>query len=791
MSSVIKSKAALKQPLQRPVRTRLDSIKNPQPRPMPGTVRQVAKKPQKSKTLQCTNKQCPQSDVVEDDGKLVCQTCGVVVQDGQITSEIQFLDMANGGVAVSGSYVGANEAHARNSALGNSKIAGGMDSREVSQRNGNVAIKQIADGLRLSETHKSRAQSLYKLAININFIQGREINHVAAVCLYIVCRMDDQNRMMLIDFSDALQINVFKLGHTYTTLIQDLNIKETKRIGEINLEGLIYRFADELELGSDRNKVAEEAVQILRRMERDWMTYGRRPAGVCGAAIILAARMNNYRRTVRELVYIAKVTDDTILKRLEEFKYTDSSKLTVTEFLNHGDKLEKNCDPPAFYRQFLPKKKRRMRKNQGTAEDEVSDDDSQRTVSLSPSHADGRRTSPSNAQQAQLDSQMMPPPPIPIDPALLEVTSQRLSELETAGAASAASNTQTSGGEQQAGQRRKRGRPPGKRTNLLPTPSNSQPVQEPAQELVEEEVDVEEEMNFLVEDPRTISRAEELHQALSAANAQSPPATQQHPNTSTAEQPDEVIESTEANSPAATQLDKIPVPVKTTQELLDAIPSTPLIPDEEFADDPEIRDCLLTDAEREIKERIWLHDNADYLRNQQAKLLKKQLDEANGTTRVIVRRKRRRGRMGDMSAYQRTNEDGQSVGPQTPAEAVKKMLSNRGYSKKINYQAVDTLFPEADSSESGSASRRASAAGVSGGSTPRVTITSPTPLGSGRKSANEEEEEAEEDELAALAEEGMDVDNDEDYYAEDYVSNAPHEDEYEDGGSDGGSAVEE
>jgi len=138
MSSAIKAgrpKAALKQPLQRTPRLRLDSLKNPQPRPMPGATRPVSKKAPKA-ALQCTNKQCPQSDIDEDDGKLICKTCGVVVQDGQITSEIQFLDLANGAVGVQGSYVGANEAHARNSALGNSKIAGGMDSREVSLRNG-------------------------------------------------------------------------------------------------------------------------------------------------------------------------------------------------------------------------------------------------------------------------------------------------------------------------------------------------------------------------------------------------------------------------------------------------------------------------------------------------------------------------------------------------------------------------------------------------------------------------------------------------------------------------------
>lgn len=526
------------------------------------------------------------------------------------------------------------------------------------------------------------------------------------------------------------------------------------------------------------------------------MTYGRRPAGVCGAAILLAARMNNYRRTVRELVYITKVTDDTIVRRLEEFKYTEASQLTLTEFINRGDKLERSCDPPAFYKQFLPKRKRRTRRNQGTTEAEVSDGDSRRTVSLSPSNTDERRGSPSTAQRQQLDSQRMPPPPIPIDPALLEVSAQRLSELGQSDPASTGSNTRTSNQEQQISPKRKRGRPPSRKNNSLPTPSNSQAVDEA------EQVNVLDEIEFLAEDPRFVSRAEELHQELVIAHAQSPPATQQGPETSTAAQSDEAMESTEPNSPPPTQLSKIPVRVKTTEELLASIPNTPIIPEDEFANDPEIDTCLLTAAEIEIKERLWLHENADYLRNQQAKLLKKQLEEANGTARVVVRRKRRRGRMGDMSAYHQTNEDGTSVGPQSPAEAVKKMLSNRGYSKKINYQAVDTLFPSADTSESGDTSRRGSAAagvGASGASTPRVTITSPTPVGEGGKPATPADggdagggEGEDEDELAALAEEAMeDVDGDGDgeegdYYAEDYVSDGAGEDEDDEGGSEAG-----
>ncbi|MCJ1394670.1 transcription factor TFIIIB subunit brf1 [Xylographa bjoerkii] len=759
-----KPKAALKQPAQRVRAVRLDSVKNPQPRPVPQAVLQASAQIRRPATLQCTNKQCPKSDVDEDDGKLVCKTCGVVVQDGQITSEIQFLDMANGSVAVSGSYVGANEEHARNSALGNSKIAGGMDSRQVSLRNGNNAIRQIADGLSLSDTHKSRALSMYTLATGINFIQGREINHVAAACLYVACRMESQNRMMLIDFSDALQINVFKLGQTYLTLVEDLGLREKKSIGEINPEGLIYRFAEELEFGSDKTKVAEEAVRILKRMERDWMTPGRRPAGVCGAAIILAARMNNYRRTVRELVYIAKVTDITISKRLDEFKYTDSSKLTVTEFLNHGDKVEKDCDPPAYYQQFLPpKKKRRKRKDNGTAEDEMSETETQRAISVASSRTDSRQNTPTNTRQEQLDSQAMPPPPIPIDPALLEVSAQRLSELESSMIGDTDEDAPDDGESVAAGQKRKRGQSSKTKNKSLPTPSNSQ---------ILEENDMESEINSILDNPDTISSANALHQELHRTGSNSPPATQQEEPTNEAssdeahqdqaanivhtEQPEEVLQTIEPNSLSeAQQPPKDDPRTKTTRELLATIPDSEVIPAEEFANDPEVDGCMLDEAERSIKERIWVHDNADYLRAQQAKLIKKQLAEANGTARVIIRRKRKRGRMGDMSVYQRTTEDGQVTGPQTPEEAIAAMLAKRAYSKKINYQAIHHLLGSEATSESGSTSRRGSLTATpardseSRAVTPKVTVTSPTPPRPTAKAAeppNDDEDDNEDDE---------------------------------------------
>ena len=94
--------------------------------------------------------------------------------------------------------------------------------------------------------------------------------------------------------------------------------------------------------------MAVDAVRIVQRFDRDWMTRGRRPAGICGAALLLAARMNNFRRSVEEIVQVVKIADTTLRKRLEEFRSSPSGALTLADFRNVW--LEEEMDPPAFTR---------------------------------------------------------------------------------------------------------------------------------------------------------------------------------------------------------------------------------------------------------------------------------------------------------------------------------------------------------------------------------------------------------------------------------------------------------
>ena len=67
-------------------------------------------------------------------------------------------------------------------------------------------VNQLATALRLPQNAMEGAMQFYKVAIANNFIQGRRTKNVAAICLYIACRRDEQNRTMLIDFADVLMV---------------------------------------------------------------------------------------------------------------------------------------------------------------------------------------------------------------------------------------------------------------------------------------------------------------------------------------------------------------------------------------------------------------------------------------------------------------------------------------------------------------------------------------------------------------------------------------------------------
>ncbi|KAG5331210.1 TF3B factor, partial [Acromyrmex charruanus] len=108
----------------------------------------------------------------------------------------------------------------------------------------------------------------------------------------------------------------------------------------------IMRFAHKLEFGDKTHAVSMTALRVVQRMKRDSIHSGRRPSGLCGAALLIAARLHEFSRSTVDIIKIVKVHESTLRKRLLEFGDTPSSALTLDEFMTVD--LEEEQDPPAF-----------------------------------------------------------------------------------------------------------------------------------------------------------------------------------------------------------------------------------------------------------------------------------------------------------------------------------------------------------------------------------------------------------------------------------------------------------
>lgn len=610
---------------------------------------------------QCPNERCRKPNVVDG----TCQTCGRVADDSNIVAEVQFGETSSGAAVVQGSFIGADQGGARSMGPAFRRV-GGTDDREKSIREARSLMQGYAQQLSVSDNFVTQGTQIFKLASTANFIQGRTLASVAAVCLYAACRAEPPCKVMLIDLADLVQLNVFKLGRIFKKLNEVVPIGNDGLI-PVYPEDLIWRFATKMEFHQDTAKVAEDAVRLVKRMSRDWMVMGRRPSGICGACLLMAARMHNFRRTVREVVYIVKVTNHTIQNRLSEFKYTESSRMSVEDFLKQ-DFLESSHDPPSFYQKTedhrkLLESQGRKRKKSATDEDGTQDEGEAGTDGDATQIAKRRRQSvvggadlskaPAVEFRRDKDGFIVPPLPKQFQDSEEErgagndSTEQSLEVLARDYGDQIDAGIDAEDDEQEGSPTRGR---------------NSKPQLPINGEWERDEEELEGEIGEIINDPLTYEHAMAYSNAEQRARIHSHWALQQLP--------------------------------------LKDISMAAEIGEDEFADDLEVLNCLLSPEEAKIKETIWVNQNKDWLRQHQEKVFRRKI-EADRPKQT--RRRRKRARMGE----------GQTSPASSAAEAAINVAKDRAWSKRINYDAIRSMFdmPQAGGPGSEATSRKTSRAG--------------------------------------------------------------------------------
>ena len=665
-----------------------------------------------------------------DEGGAICYNCGQVIEESHIVAEITFGETSGGAAIVEGGFIGENQRHA-NSMGGTMRGLGGMGSREQAEMNGRSEIQKLSHALKIRQAVEDQAIGWYKLASNHNFVQGRRIRNVAAVALYMASRRQPENTLMLMDLAEKVQVNVWQLGDTYKQFLKKLREEDpaqlvgSKAVQEI--EPLMLKYCRKLEFDEASHKVADDACKLLKRMSRDWMVQGRQPAGLCGACIILAARMNNFRRSVREVVYVVKVADSTVNQRLYEYKRTPSSALTVNQFREVGHRMKVKTLPPAIWRRAEREENKARRKAKGASQaqgitaDELDAMETEAGPSTASTRASKRQKTNNGASQdapAQLQTpdptQLSPPEVVDVD-ALNEGNEDGL--VDAIGNAFAETNGDDLNDENFVIPK-KRGRPPKQREPIA---------------ISEEDLDIEHEIEAEIEEE--VRNWETVFKEFADNDNH------------------EVLKRTGL----------------TAKELADTltpnrnVSTAPDIEENEFEDDPDVANCILNPAEVRLKERIWLTQNEDWLREQQAKLLAAELDAALDKPKK-PKQKRKHHQMGDGSVL-----EGQPAA--SAADAAHKMLKKRakGFSNHINYDRLKELFPggkkDAASTPSGSGLGASPAPGQTV-APPAAEIQEEEDEDGGEEYVEEEQEDEEFDDPAQYRDdedEGFGDDNYDDY----------------------------
>ncbi|KAH0494553.1 hypothetical protein TgHK011_001170 [Trichoderma gracile] len=580
---------------------------------------------------QCANKACPKPNVVDG----TCQTCGRVADDSNIVSEVQFGETSSGAAMVQGTFVGADQAGVRGMGPAFRRV-GGSEDREKSIREARGLMQGYAQQLNISDSLVTAGTQVFKLASSANFIQGRTLASVAAVCLYAACRAEPPCKVMLIDLADLVQLNVFKLGRIFKKLNEVVPIGADGLI-PVYPEDLIWRFATKMEFHQDTAKVAEDAVRLVKRMSRDWMVMGRRPSGICGACLLMAARMHNFRRTIREVVYIVKVTNHTIQNRLQEFNNTESSRMSVEDFLKQ-DFLESSHDPPSFYRksdEYRKKAEERSRKRKrGITGEAVEEQNPEETPAKR--HVEGGADlskAPEVNYRRDADGFIIPPLPSQIPQGNISLNpSKDENEDGTEGLEDLAEAFGDALDQEEAADQESAGRGKGKR---------SKPQLPINEEWEQDEQELEGVIEEIFNDPLTYEHALAYSTAEQRARIHSLWARQQQPQKEVSMAAD--------------------------------------VTEDEFADDPEVINCLLSPEEARIKEIIWVNQNKDWLRKHQEKVFRRKMEAERPKQ---TRKRRKRARMGE----------GQTSPASSAAEAAIGVAKDRAWSKRINYDAIRSIF---------------------------------------------------------------------------------------------------
>ena len=256
----------------------------------------------------------------------LCENCGKIINENLFLNENNFTEL--------------NKFSYNNSKFNNFLLSNQIFNREKKIKN---LFLNIINILKLPNFLLEISMKYYKLCLNKNFSKGIKSKILCCVILYSICRLNNIN-ILLIEFSNIIKINLFKLGTIYIKFIKLFDLKIPLLDSSLILKKLISKFKNFN--SNEIQQINQIAFKILQCMKKNWLIEGRNPNGICAACIFISLKLNNFKTD--DVCKIINISKKTINLRINEFKQSKFALLSKDELLNINlDNYEEN-NPPSF-----------------------------------------------------------------------------------------------------------------------------------------------------------------------------------------------------------------------------------------------------------------------------------------------------------------------------------------------------------------------------------------------------------------------------------------------------------
>ena len=180
-------------------------------------------------------------------------------------------------------------------------------------RNLSVAMSEmerLSSQLGIPRDVRETSASIYRKTLAKKLVRGRSIESVVAASIYLACRIHRIPRR-LDEVVSETNLDRKKIGQSVRLIVTQTNLN----VPLPSAKNLIPRLSSDLFL---EGRTVKKATEIIKEAKERYITMGKDPGGIAGAALYIAGILEDDRRTQREIANVSRVTEVTIRNRYKE-----------------------------------------------------------------------------------------------------------------------------------------------------------------------------------------------------------------------------------------------------------------------------------------------------------------------------------------------------------------------------------------------------------------------------------------------------------------------------------------